>query len=408
MDNRVLLLVFASLVPLFTALVGVVIEAVSLPDSATVRGKHVKQILMCYFALFVLTGIGVAPGPVLPEVSLRLWPLTVFSLYMAPVLYYRFVVVLTDTGRKRTSPYSVHYVLPVVVVIVYNVLYFFVPFDVHLHLLKGGSTEEYRVTAFVFDMIPVMQLVLTVVYMVLAGRRLSACYRRHGEESPAWGRWLRLSQWLCVLSVAWSGAFCLTVWRWTAPWALPAAAVAAWAQAVLLCCHSFNRRSLLFLPLSILPVPLRTPFGERLSDRAAQAGSSRTYQRWTPAGNPVEVEPCPLTRKVFERQVAAGKLFLNPRLRLSDLTELFHTNRTYLSRFINREYGYGFSEYVNRLRLAELERLMRLPSNRGKPVNRLYAKAGFPNYQMYLRTKRKVKGPDDMPADTDFKNADVC
>lgn len=92
----------------------------------------------------------------------------------------------------------------------------------------------------------------------------------------------------------------------------------------------------------------------------------------------MEVEPAPLTRKMFERQVVGKKLFLNPQLRLSDLMELFHTNRTYLSGFINREYGYGFNGYINRLRLAELERLMALPSNRGKSVNKLYARADSP------------------------------
>lgn len=110
---------------------------------------------------------------------------------------------------------------------------------------------------------------------------------------------------------------------------------------------------------------------------------------------------------MFERQVVGKKLFLNPQLRLSDLMELFHTNRTYLSGFINREYGYGFNGYINRLRLAELERLMALPSNRGKSVNKLYARAGFPNYQMYLRIKRDVKGGSGSPGSTDTKDTDL-
>lgn len=99
MKNQVLLVLFASLVPLFTALVGSVIEIVSLQDCVTVREKQVKRVLMCYFAVFILIGSGVSTGVALPVVSVWLWPVTVFSLYMAPVIYYRFVVLLTRPGN---------------------------------------------------------------------------------------------------------------------------------------------------------------------------------------------------------------------------------------------------------------------------------------------------------------------
>jgi len=389
MTNQALLLLFASLVPLFTALVGTIIEIISLQDSVTVREKQVKRMLMCYFAVFILIGSGVSTGLALPVVSVWLWPATVFSLYMAPVLYYRFVVLLTQTGRKDSRRYSGHYLLPFVVAAGYIALYFIVPFDVRLQLVKGELA---------------VQFIFTIVYMTFAYRKLSACYRQHRDKSPRWREWFRLSQGLCVLSLLWSGAFFLTAWRVTALWALPLAVVSAWMQAIFLCCDSFNHRSLLFLPLSIAPVPLKIPFGERPSGHKAPGGNSRTYQRWTPTGDPIEVEPVSLNRKMFERQVVGKKLFLNPQLRLSDLMELFWTNRTYLSGFINREYGYSFNGYINRLRLAELERLMRLPRNQGKSVNKLYSKAGFPNYQMYMRISREVKAQRSSPVSTNSEN----
>lgn len=404
MKNQALLLLFASLVPLFTALVGTIIEIISLQDSVTVREKQVKRMLMCYFAVFILIGSGVSTGLALPVVSVWLWPATVFSLYMAPVLYYRFIVLLTQTGRKDSPRYSGHYLLPFVLAAGCIALYFIVPFDVRLQLVKGESIAVFPVTAFIYFSIPAVQFIFTIVYMTLAYRKLSACYRQHGDKSPRWREWFRLSQGLCVLSLLWSGAFFLMVWRGTTPWALPLAVVSAWIQAIFLCCDSFNRRSLLFLPLSIAPVPLKIPFGERPSGHKATGGNSRSYQRWTPTGDPIEVEPVPLNRKMFERQVVGKKLFLNPQLRLSDLMELFRTNRTYLSGFINREYGYSFNGYINRLRLAELERLMRLPSNRGKSVNKLYSKAGFPNYQMYMRISREVKAQRSSPVSTNPKD----
>lgn len=62
MKNQALLLLLASLVPLFTALVGTIIEIISLQDSVTVREKQVKRMLMCYFAVFILIGCGVSTG----------------------------------------------------------------------------------------------------------------------------------------------------------------------------------------------------------------------------------------------------------------------------------------------------------------------------------------------------------
>lgn len=109
MDNRTLILLFTCFIPLFTAVVGTIIEAISLQDSVTVREKHVKRMLMCYFLMFIFIGTGVATGVALPKIAIQILPLTVFSLYIAPVLYYRFVYLLTNTENKETSHFSRHY-----------------------------------------------------------------------------------------------------------------------------------------------------------------------------------------------------------------------------------------------------------------------------------------------------------
>lgn len=366
MEAKTLILLFACLVPLFTALVGAVIEAASLQDSVTLHEKNVKRVLMFYFFVFILIGCCVAVRLVQEDVSLFLSFLTVFSFSMAPVLYFRFIDVLTtgaeNNGNIRPGKYYLLFFLVIVVCCV--------PYTV-------------------------VRFMLTVVCMAFALRRIVVCYRHNKTASPLWEKWLRLTYFLCALSVVWSGAISLTVWRQTVVWSLPVAVVAAWIQAVFLCCYSFNHHSLLFLPLSVVPAPPRIPSGERLSGRH-ENGRHRKYMRWTLAGVPLEVEPMPLTRKVFERRVVGEKLYLIPQLRLSDLTELFNINRSYLSRFINTTYGCGFNGYINRLRLHELERLMKLPCNKGKTANKLYPKAGFPNYQVYLRIKKEVYKQDIM------------
>ena len=53
------------------------------------------------------------------------------------------------------------------------------------------------------------------------------------------------------------------------------------------------------------------------------------------------------------------KPYLNPEFRLLDMRQILPLNRTYLSQFINTEYGCNFYQYVTNYRLDEAKRLMR-------------------------------------------------
>ena len=138
MDNRTLILLFTCFVPLFTAVVGTIIEAISLQDSVTVRETHVKRMLMCYFLMFIFIGTGVATGVALPKIAIQILPLTVFSLYIAPVLYYRFVYLLTNTENKETSHFSRHYLFPVLSALGFCAFFYIVPAR-HPPAIGGGK-----------------------------------------------------------------------------------------------------------------------------------------------------------------------------------------------------------------------------------------------------------------------------
>ena len=95
-----------------------------------------------------------------------------------------------------------------------------------------------------------------------------------------------------------------------------------------------------------------------------------------------------IDRKLFERYIQEGKPYLNPKLKITDMCRQLGTNRSYLSTFINREYGMNFSRYINRLRLEELERLRTDPAQKGVKAMELIQHAGFNSYRSYLRTKK--------------------
>lgn len=324
-----------------------------------------------FFITFIFIGSGISTGVALPEITILVLPLTVSALYMAPVFYYRFICILTDVDNKDNNSFNNHYLFPLLAGIGCCTFYYIAPSSVRLQ-----------------PVIPVVQFILTGIYMLLAFRKLTNCYNLH-TNNPVWTKWFHFSVFLCSLSFIWSGAFLFTIWQQNMIWALPVAIIAVWIQAIYLCCNTFNRKSLLFLPLSIAPIPIKAPSRKQIAKKRISV-TYRKCLRWKQIGDTVEVEHILLTRKVFEKEVVGKKMYLRPQLRLTELAEALGINRNYLSNFINTTYDCGFNEYINRLRLRELERLLSLPINQGKSANKLYAKAGFLNYRNYLRTKKAV------------------
>ena len=69
-------------------------------------------------------------------------------------------------------------------------------------------------------------------------------------------------------------------------------------------------------------------------------------------------EASPANRQLFEQWMDEKKPYLNPDFQLNDLRTVLPMNRTYLSQFVNSEYGCSFYMLVNRYRIAEAKRLM--------------------------------------------------
>ncbi len=87
------------------------------------------------------------------------------------------------------------------------------------------------------------------------------------------------------------------------------------------------------------------------------------------------------------------KPYLNPNLKITDMMGYLKTNRTYLSAFINKEYGVNFSSFINMYRLEELDKLLANPKYTSYNNLYLITLAGFGSYDSYLRAKKQqIKG----------------
>ena len=95
-------------------------------------------------------------------------------------------------------------------------------------------------------------------------------------------------------------------------------------------------------------------------------------------------------RRKFEKYMHEHRPYLNPELRITDLIPAFRTNRTHLSRFINREFGMNFSRYINMLRLQEMEVLRNDRSCAHLSEEERACMAGFGSFRGYIRVKRMI------------------
>jgi len=98
-----------------------------------------------------------------------------------------------------------------------------------------------------------------------------------------------------------------------------------------------------------------------------------------------------LNKKNFEKYIMSEKPYLNPRVKITDLCIHFSTNRTYMSSFINQKYGMNFRQYMNSLRLKEVEHMKIDSSYSDDDKEELFFRAGFGSYRSYLRVKAEME-----------------
>lgn len=83
-------------------------------------------------------------------------------------------------------------------------------------------------------------------------------------------------------------------------------------------------------------------------------------------------------------------LYLQPNLKITDLTRLLGTNRTYLYQAINVERGLSFSELVNRLRVEHAVQLMRRSPE--ALLDEIAVQSGFSSSASFYRNFRQFQG----------------
>lgn len=255
----------------------------------------------------------------------------------------------------------------------------------------------------------ILASVSVTVYGILILRELSA-YRRglRGFYARLEGidlRWLQVLTWLLLAAAV--GAVLVNLLRLAGISAhnpvslvvLPASMLLIYAVVI----FGF-RQSRILLPPEIRPepmasVPLDEIGGQDTGMEAAlwngQSAADEAAGRYQRSGlDPVRMQKC---WEQLERLVASERLWLDSELDLNALATRLDTTPQVLSQVFNVHAGVRFYDYINRLRVAEAQAMLRDPDHDADTVLDIALAAGFSSkstFNKYFRHQTGVTPTD--------------
>lgn len=361
--------------PLFTSVIcGIVMMAAYRRSKARER-RLLLRLVILFYATSAFSWFSLGLYLFMPEVLVYLHSVTLFSLLTTQVLVYHLVWLLTQTDGRGRFP-VIHYMLPFVLAGGLALWSAFVPFDVQLYILesRGMAPEGYEVyTAFFTSKMPLF-FVCNVAYSIAGLIRNGRFQKTIGNFSADLS--YTSPQWLYLLLVVTLAAIPLALGFII----LGKGGVIVWPGTLLLVLLiMFQDIVIGYNMFTGNYILISYPAEDEEGD--GESGSKK------------------VSRSQLEDYMSGEKPFLNPKVKITDLVVALHTNRTYLSAFINSEYKMNFSRFINRYRLQELEKLRSDPDYIHLTGIELVEYAGFGNYRAYLRAlivEREEEGEPEM------------
>lgn len=96
--------------------------------------------------------------------------------------------------------------------------------------------------------------------------------------------------------------------------------------------------------------------------------------------------------ELLNKAMEEDKLYLNPRLTITDLANAIGTNRTYLSHYINSTMQTSFYDYVNNYRIENTSKLLLLTINPMFTIDEIAEQSGFNSVSTFRRAFQKNTG----------------
>jgi AraC-like DNA-binding protein len=86
------------------------------------------------------------------------------------------------------------------------------------------------------------------------------------------------------------------------------------------------------------------------------------------------------------------KIYIHPDLNLIDISSKLNTNRTYISRIINQQFGLSFCDFTNKYRIEEACRILSDPELQNLGMKEVSVRSGFTGESSFYRIFKREKG----------------
>ena len=363
-------------VPLSAAVTSFVIVSLYLFYSKDKWQNRTVNILWFYFICCIVNWSSILFYFYVPNVFVVLNSLVLFTFVAVQVLFYKILFSLTkvDAGERFSN---FHFLVPAVLFLFLSILMLVTPYEYQLQSVLGQG--RYTGGSYLFFVVSnskmPIRLLFSVFYTVLSFARLHAYRKRvvhysanYDKSSLQWvNTYLLLS--ISLIPIPLMGII-LSRGEAAASVFLTVQNLLILFQYAFLCFH-IVRQNYIYLDDRSLP-----NHSANLSTAIPEPETGQVVEQYARVK---------LTKAEFESYIAQSKPYLNSDLRLTDIAADLNTNRTYLSTFINGEYGVNFNRLINRYRLQELERIRQLCPSNGKSEKEIVEEVGFGSYKNYRR-----------------------
>ncbi len=369
-----------SFIPAATALTSFCLIFYSFRQKLPPKENRIRVILLFYLLISLTILFFSGMFNVLEGIIRYILPLSSLGIQLMQVLFYHFISEVTASERKKQAISVYHYYVPVLLLLVQSLFYY-------KEFSNLGSLKD--ISHYLEVYFHLTCSLYTLFYAILSWRKVRSyheilCRKFSGDKDRIHINWL---YWLIILRFLYLGCMVLYALNVTIT-SLLLYVIVQPLICTLLTYHTLLR-DYIFVYQDISN-SVMTRGGNIMNIRTDILNDLKAGDKEdSPTDNSL------INQKEFEQYFAIHRPYLDMELKITDLLDVFKTNKSYLSRFINEVYGMNFRQYVNAWRMAEMEKLLQMDENQGKSIESLCKQAGFGSVRSYWRCK-KDKGISDI------------
>ena len=379
-------------IPTITLLICIIIVIRNHRAEKKTTNNKIWKVLLSFYGSAVICWLAFILHNYAPEILAYIYSMVYAAMLLSAVSFYHLVFIFTKT--KTDDQFSpIHYIVSTLIASVLLIWSFYVPFDIQIGLIENKhlSINAYHIYSICYLSIHKVTFVFFLYYLALGLIRIFF-YHKAIEQHATTGSWNSL-RWLSRILLVSTGLLILPIF------------------------DSFDTHNAIFTPASILPIMsivisvlyiiicnnyITGNYGSIDLDYAQLAPEKIEFKAKGKFSDIHVIEsdsmlideedvPKNLDKESFEKYMNCYKPYLNPNLRITDVAAHLRSNRTYISRFINKVYGMNFSRYINRCRMEEYNRLKKDPTSASINAQELAIKAGFSSYRNLTRARSRER-----------------